>query len=332
MLFTIVIIISFKIVSSFLMAIIVGALLAHLSKPLQNMMIAKKINPKLSAYLLMIFLLIMMIVPLFFFIQKLIVETGKFAHLISSSQLSFESVANYLKSWPILSYLISDPVSFDEELRSSAKIITETVSGIVLNLAAQIPSLIIDAIFILLSFLVFLLNGDKIKLYISNLIPLDDYIKKSLLTSSNEISRVAILASFLAASGQSIIILFGFLALNIPNAFLASGATFILSFIPFVGSLPVWAAGVIYLLFKGSVLKIVLMIIIGVITSLIDNVIRALVLKSSNDQLHPLLGLISVVGGIQVFGPLGVLIGPLVAALFLSMCQVWMDVLMKKDK
>ncbi len=323
--------ISFAIVSHFLLAIVVGALLAHLLRPIQNKFVAAKISSKLSAYLLLISLIVIMFVPLFFFIQRLIIETSKFTKFISSSEITFTTIANDIRDWPIINYFTPDAATLEDQLRSTAENIAGTVSNLVLSLIAQIPALFIDTIFILLSFVVFLLHGEKIKDFISSLIPFDEGIKNDLIISSNEISKKAMLASVLAAIGQTVTILVGFLILKVPNAFLASGATFILSFIPFVGSVPIWIAGVIYLVFKGSVVKIICMIIIGIAASLIDNVTRAYVLKSSKDQLHPFLGLISVIGGIQVFGFWGVILGPIVAALLLSMCKLLPNVLRKKE-
>ncbi|MBI2519282.1 MAG: AI-2E family transporter [Bdellovibrio sp.] len=326
-LFFLVIVISFQIVSSFLLAIIVGALIAQQAKPLQIKLIDKKVNAKLAAYLFLIALVIIMIGPFFFFLQRLIIESSKFTQYISSSDITFDSISNKIINWPVLNHFFSDSSSLEVELRNLARTITGIVSGLVLQLAKQLPSLFIDTIFILISFIVFLLNGPKIYSFISNLIPIEEYIKSSLVIASNEISKIAIVAAFLAAAGQSLLILLGFYFLKIPNAFLAFGATFMLSFIPFIGSTPVWVAGVIYLIFKGTTLKIVFMISIGIVTGLIDNVIRAFALKSSKGRLHPFVGLISVIGGIQVFGLLGVLIGPLIVTLFLAMCKVSPSVL-----
>jgi predicted PurR-regulated permease PerM len=329
--FVIVILISFKIVSSFVLAIIVGALLAQLIRPLQNKLVVKKIPPKISAYLILILMIVMMIIPLFFFTQNIIVETRTFTEQLSSSDISFVSIANNLEQWPMIHYFISDPSSLADQLRNATKSVAGMASNVVMYLAGQIPSLVIDTIFILLSFIVFLLNGEKIKNFVSNLIPLHQYIKSGLIISSDEISKMAFKASFLAAAGQSITMFLGFVILNIPNAFLAAGATFILSFIPLVGSVPVCLAGVAYLILKGSTVKIIFIVLFGIITGVIDNVIRALVLKGSKDKLHPFVGLVAVIGGIQVFGLLGVVIGPIFAALLLSMCKVWPAVLEKKE-
>jgi predicted PurR-regulated permease PerM len=64
------------------------------------------------------------------------------------------------------------------------------------------------------------------------------------------------------------------------------------------------------------------MIAIAIFTSVIDNVVRAMVLKGRGDM-HPLVALIAVFGGIQMFGILGVFFGPIIAAVVISLLQVW---------
>ena len=330
--FIIIIILSFVITSHFILAIIGGAFLAQLLRPLLNILIAKKVPAQLSAYLILIFFVIIMIVPMFFFLQKSVLEISKLTQFVSSSNISFISITNSLKESPFFNYFISDPYSLDDQLIKVTKFAVETIQEIALNIAAKTPSMFIDTFFILFSFIIFLLNGEKIKNFISNLIPLHEYIKNNLIITSNEIFKFAFLSSFLAAIAQAMTVLSGFLILGLPNAFLAGVATFFFSFIPLVGSVPVWGAGIIYLIFYGSTSSIIIMIMIGIVASLMDNLIRALVLKSSKERLHPFIGLISVIGGIQVFGLLGVLIGPIIAALLLSMCRVWPEVMAYKAR
>lgn len=70
------------------------------------------------------------------------------------------------------------------------------------------------------------------------------------------------------------------------------------------------------------------MIVIGIIVGLIDNVVRIYILKGPKGTkgLHPLISLVAVLGGIQVFGFFGVLIGPVIVTLLISMLEVWPSV------
>ena len=161
-LFIIVILISFKIVSSFLLAIIVGAIFAGILKPLYNKLIQLKINAKLSAYLVLIFFIIIMIIPLFFFIQNLISEASRFTELISNSDISFSSIADKLNKWSIFQYFISEPSNLESQLNRLAGSLAGEFSSFALHVAANIPFFIIDILLILISIFIFLLHSEKI--------------------------------------------------------------------------------------------------------------------------------------------------------------------------
>jgi predicted PurR-regulated permease PerM len=89
-----------------------------------------------------------------------------------------------------------------------------------------------------------------------------------------------------------------------------------------IGSAPVWLAGALYLYLKGSVVKCVMMVGFGLITGVVDNFVRPLVLKGRGGM-HPLVSLIAIFGGIQIFGIAGVFLGPIVVAVTIALLQTW---------
>ena len=68
--------------------------------------------------------------------------------------------------------------------------------------------------------------------------------------------------------------------------------------------------------------KMAAMAVVAVAAGLIDNVVRPIVLKGHGDM-HPLLAMVSIFSGIQLFGILGVIFGPVVAAMLLSLLNSW---------
>ena len=126
-------------------------------------------------------------------------------------------------------------------------------------------------------------------------------------------SRLKLLGAVMIASG--------FLILNVPGAFLAGGLTFIFAWIPVLGTLPASLAGTLYLYAQGETVKMFLMLGLALAAGLVDNVVRPLVLKGRADM-HPLVGLVAIIGGIEMFGILGVFIGPIMAAMLLSLLRI----------
>jgi predicted PurR-regulated permease PerM len=89
-----------------------------------------------------------------------------------------------------------------------------------------------------------------------------------------------------------------------------------------VGSVPVWVVGAIYLYMKGSIGKVVAMVVLGLFTGVIDNFVRPLVLKGRS-EMHPLVALVAIFGGINWFGITGVFVGPILASILISLLEIW---------
>lgn len=139
-------------------------------------------------------------------------------------------------------------------------------------------------------------------------IPLDDDVRAALGQSFQATTASVVRATFVAAAVQSALMFLGFVVLGVPSAFLAGGATFLAAMIPLVGSAPVWISGAIYLWLQGSVVKMVILAVIGLFIGVVDNVVRPAVLKEGGDM-HPLVSLVAIFGGIKSFGMIGVFFG-----------------------
>jgi predicted PurR-regulated permease PerM len=91
-----------------------------------------------------------------------------------------------------------------------------------------------------------------------------------------------------------------------------------MSLVPIVGAFLVWLPMSAYLFFSGHATQAILLLAIGgLVVSSIDNVLKPMIIQGRTNM-HPLLVFLSVLGGMQVFGFLGILLGPLLVAIFLS--------------
>ena len=108
------------------------------------------------------------------------------------------------------------------------------------------------------------------------------------------------------------------LSVNAPKTLL----TAVLALIPFVGAAAVWAPVSLWLLYQQEYTAAVLLIVYGVgVISLADNVIKPWVLHGQSN-LHPLLALLSVLGGVQALGPIGILVGPMVVVFLQTLLNI----------
>jgi len=108
----------------------------------------------------------------------------------------------------------------------------------------------------------------------------------------------------------------------VPSALLLGLTAAICSLIPIVGTTLVWVPAAIYLMVAGHLWKGICLILWGaVVVGTVDNVIRPLVI-GSKVELHPLLLLFALLGGLQAFGFIGIFIGPVVISLIAALISM----------
>lgn len=169
----------------------------------------------------------------------------------------------------------------------------------------------------------FLLDGPKMVSAIQMLSPLDDHYEQELLGEFDRVSRAVVLATLLSALAQGILAGIGFFFVGMQTVFLLMLLTTLLALIPFVGAAAVWVPCCLWLYFyEGRLGAAIGLAVYGcVVISMVDNIIKPLVLHGQS-RLHPLLALISVLGGVAALGPIGILIGPMVVALLQTLLRI----------
>lgn len=96
----------------------------------------------------------------------------------------------------------------------------------------------------------------------------------------------------------------------------------VLGLVPVLGSPVVWGPAALFLFLQGEVVRSLLLVAAGtLIVSTVDNVLRATVV-SGRAQLHPLVVFFSALGGILLFGVVGIFLGPVLFVLSLSIMEV----------
>jgi predicted PurR-regulated permease PerM len=107
--------------------------------------------------------------------------------------------------------------------------------------------------------------------------------------------------------------------LRVPSALLLGLAAAVCSVIPIVGTTLVWVPAAIYLIATGHIVKGIILILWGaLVVATVDNIIRPLVI-GSRVELHPLLLLFALLGGMQAFGFIGIFVGPVVISLIAAL-------------
>lgn len=178
------------------------------------------------------------------------------------------------------------------------------VGGVVLGLGVMI-----------LSLYYFLADGPQMLAAIGRLTPLEVRYREQLLLEFAQLSRAVVVANLASAAVQGVLAGAAYFVLGLQPLFFLTLATMSLALVPFVGAAAVWAPAALWLLLmeQRTGAAIGLALYGALVISMADNLIKPWVLHGRSN-LHPLLALLSVLGGVGALGPIGIVVGPMVIA------------------
>ncbi|MFQ5515142.1 MAG: AI-2E family transporter [Myxococcota bacterium] len=205
------------------------------------------------------------------------------------------------------------------------------LSGVALRGSQFIASLALSAgqnvarfavLFFLMLYLLFfvLRDGEELLEHIIRALPLGDERERRLLAKFAEVARATIKGTLVVGLVQGALGGLIFWILGLQGPVFWAVVMVILSVIPAVGPALIWAPAAGILLASGAYLKALILLIFGVgVIGLVDNVLRP-ILIGRDTKMPDYLILLATLGGLTLFGVSGFVIGPIIAALFLS---VW---------
>lgn len=192
-------------------------------------------------------------------------------------------------------------------------LILETTTGATLGL-----------IIALMTMYYVLLEWAHIAVRLERVLPLDPRHTRALILEFRDVGRSSFVGTLATALVQGLLGGIGYAMLGIPNAVTFGLLTALASFVPLIGTAIVWGAVAIYLAVTDHLLAGIFLAVWGVVVvqALSDYVIRPRLVGKKGDG-HPLLMLIALLGGIEVFGLAGLFVGPILMSLFLAALRIY---------
>ncbi len=169
----------------------------------------------------------------------------------------------------------------------------------------------------------FFADGPAMVQTLLRLSPLEPNRTQELIEQFDSVTRAVVSATLLSAIVQGLLIGLGFYVAGIGSIFLLTALAMLLTLVPFVGSAIVWVPVCLWqFAVEGrTTAAVILAVYCLTIAVTIDNVVKPLVLHGKSN-LHPLLALLSVLGGVRALGPIGILVGPMVVALLQTLLNM----------
>jgi predicted PurR-regulated permease PerM len=169
----------------------------------------------------------------------------------------------------------------------------------------------------------FLMDGDKLLEKILYYLPLQDRDERQMLEKFTSVTRATIKGTAVIGILQGGLAGLAFWAVGISSAAFWGTIMAVLSIIPGIGTALVWGPAVIILAAGGSFLKAGgLALFCALVVGSVDNLLRP-ILVGKDTQMHELMIFFGTLGGIIFFGVMGMIIGPVVAALFVTVWEIY---------
>lgn len=186
-----------------------------------------------------------------------------------------------------------------------------------------LAQIIFGLVILIIAVYFFLIDGPAMIITLMRLSPMDDEYEHQLLMEFDRTSRAVVLASVLSAVVQGILATIAFRICGFDQIILLLFLTSLMALVPFLGAASVWVPCVLWLgVVEQNWFAAGLLALWGAaVVSSIDNVIKVYVLHGRS-QLHPLFALLSVIGGVSVFGPIGILVGPMVVVFLQTLLEI----------
>jgi len=187
----------------------------------------------------------------------------------------------------------------------------------------NVAAFVFDFVVVLLALFCFFRDSQRVMDALRALLPFEPALRERLLQESRELIVGSVLVTLVVAGIQGTLGGLAFTIVGLPTPFLWGVALVFFSLIPVVGTALVWLPAALWLGWTGHWGKAaVLVAICSVVAGTVDNIVRPLLLRGRT-QLSGFLVFIGVLGGLRVFGLLGIVLGPVVVATAAAVLDVY---------
>jgi predicted PurR-regulated permease PerM len=255
---------------------------------------------------------------------KEMVQTGELNHLVDqlkSSRLGllFDRVAS-----PLIDSLNLD---LSQLLLGATSYISQQIASQTGAIARNLLESVVSGALMLLALFFFFRDGERMSAAIRDLLPMDAEHKHEVFARVYDTLTAVVQSMVVNAVVQGLLGGFGYWAIGgLPFSTFLGFLTGISSFLPPFGAAFIWAPAAVYLLVVGNVLRGVLLLLWGLLViSMVDNIIRPLFI-GGRARLPTFLLLFTILGGMSVYGFLGIFLAPVILAALLSFVDMYREI------
>jgi predicted PurR-regulated permease PerM len=269
--------------------------------------------------------IVVLFLPLTLLLSLVINESIDLYQTVSQGSLigKVQNVAGWLQNTTLQPYLESVRENWTAYAGSAAKTVSIFLFNNLKTFTGNSLRFIFQLFIMFYSMYFFFKDGTRFLKKLMHLSPLGDKYEEMLCQRFTSTTKATLKGTFIVGGIQGTLGGILFWLTGVEGALVWAIIMIALSIIPAIGSSPIWLPAGIIMLALGNIWQGLIILLVGLLLiSTIDNLIRP-ILVGKNSQMHPLIVLFSTLGGIFIFGISGFIIGPVIAALFLSAISIY---------
>lgn len=303
--------------------------------PIHRRIQARVGSPGWSALLSCLLVIFIILVPLTLLTFAVVNELSNFAQMIQPKQDGTGGAAGVAAGLldpdsPYLGpavrwvgqYVDVSKLGSEQFIAERLKGLSGAIASRTLGFVGGAVGFVVEVFFVIFTMYYLFRDGERMRAAAYDMMPLSGPQAREILDRTGEVIGASVYGVLVIAVVQGLLGGLAFWALGLPSPLLWGVVMIFLSMIPMLGSFIVWVPAAIYLALTGHWGKALMLTVWGaLVIGSIDNFLRPK-LVGERTRLHELLVFFSVLGGLQVFGVLGIVLGPVIVAITIALLDV----------
>lgn len=321
-----------KVLEPFILVLLTAVIAAILVSPIEKHIRDWTGHPKISSMIMIVLVFAAIVLPL---ATLALIAADQAVQIVQDTLANPVWVQAFdIRAFPLVQALpaiLIDQIAqihVSDVLRNIASWTVQNIGTIFANSA----DILFKTFIFFVSLYFFLLDREKIKEELIALSPLQHSIDKNIISRLVATVRGVVFGSLIVAMVQGLVAGIGLTIFGVPGPLIWAGLVVIAAQVPMLGTSVIMLPAIMYLFLSGHVPQAIGLLIWSMcVVGLIDNFLQPLIV-GSRTRMHALLILLSMLGGLNAFGPIGFILGPTILAAFLVLLELYKSGILEKSK
>jgi predicted PurR-regulated permease PerM len=309
-----------SLVEPFLQFFLLAVLLAYPLQPLQRRL-ASLTTPVVSAITLVAVTTLVIVLPSLLILQRIAGEASGLIERAREGDIpaAFSEVERRIET------VIEQDIDLAEILQNAVQEANISAVDSALSLFGTVSHLLVGLGLTVFLLYYFIKDGERFNRWLHATVPLPDHVQQELHAALDDVMWAVLVSHIFIAIVQGFVAGIGLVIVGIPNPILWTVVMIVLAILPIIGSFLVWGPAVVYLVSLDQVLPGVFLLVYGtIIVGLTDDYLRPIVIDQyTQTALNPAIILVGVLGGVFVFGVMGIFFGPIIVGALKAALDVY---------